>query len=115
MIIASGWTIPAAAPCTTRASVSTVSFGASPPATDPARKTPIATFIVSRIPKARSAQSARSIVAVMAARNPVEIHCACTALIPKAPITAGMATFTMVVDSTTEIVATMIVPVANHL
>ena len=45
----------------------------------------------------------------------MEIHCACTALMPKAPITAGMATFTMVVERTTEMVATMIVPVANHL
>jgi hypothetical protein len=34
---------------------------------------------------------------------------------PKAPITAGMATFTIVADNTTEMVATMIVPVANHL
>jgi len=115
MIMASGWTTPAAAPCTTRASVSTVSFGARPPRTEPARKTAIETVIVSRIPKARLAQSASSIVAVMAARKPVEIHCACTALMPKAPMTAGMATFTIVVDNTTEMVAIMIEPVAIHL
>ena len=107
--------MPAAAPCTTRASVSTVSLGASPPRIEPARKIPIAAFIVRRIPKARLAQSASSIVAVMAARKPVEIHCACTALMPKAPMTAGIATFTIVVDKTTEIVAIMIVPVAHHL
>jgi hypothetical protein len=30
-------------------------------------------------------------------------------------MTAGMATFTIVVDNTTEMVATMMLPVANHL
>ena len=30
-------------------------------------------------------------------------------------MTAGMATFTMVADNTTEMVATIMVPVANHL
>ena len=70
--------------------------------------------MLSRWPKALLAQSASSIVAVIAARNPVEIHCASTWLMPNVPMTPGIATLTIVVESTTAIAAIITVPVASQ-
>ncbi len=106
--------MPAAAPWITRAMVSTVSLGAIPPRTEPAANRTSAAIMLRRWPNARLAQSASSMVAVMAARKPVEIHCASTWLMPKVPITPGIATLTIVVESTTATAATITVPVASH-
>jgi hypothetical protein len=78
MIMASGWTMPAAAPWMTRARMRTFSSGASPPRTEPPMNVASAARMLSRWPNARSAQSVSSMVAVMAARKPVESHCALT-------------------------------------
>jgi hypothetical protein len=112
--IDSGCTSPAAAPWMTRATVSACSLGARPPSTEPSMNTNSAPFMPARKPKDLFTQSVSSMVAVMAARKPVAIHCACTWPMPKAPITSGIATFTIVVESTTAIEAIVTVRVAHQ-
>jgi hypothetical protein len=51
-------------------------------------------------------------VAVMAARKPVDSHCAFVCSMPKAPMISGTATLTIVADRMTEIEAIKAAPVA---
>ena len=54
-------------------------------------------------------------VAVMAARKPVESHCTWSCPRPKAPMMSGSATLTMVEAAVVAMVPSMTVTVANHL
>jgi len=69
---------------------------------------------VLRSPRARWAQSVSSMVAVMAARNPVDSHCALVWSMPNVPMTSGIATLTRVAERITEIAATSAVTVASQ-
>ena len=51
---------------------------------------------------------------VMAASAPVESHCARSWPMPKAPMMSGIATLTVVVVSTAEMVPSITVTVANQ-
>ena len=106
--------MPAAAPCSTRATIRTFSSGAMPPSTEPSVNSASAARMLPRWPNARSAQSVSSMVAVMAARKPVDSHCASTWLMPNAPMTSGIATLTMVADRITAIAAISAVTVASQ-
>src|SRR5215210_2997846 len=55
-----------------------------------------------------------SMPTVIAASAPVESHCARSWPIPNAPMMSGIATLTVVVVSTAEMVPSMTVTVANH-
>ena len=94
----SGCTIPAAAPCITRPAISTPSLGAAPETIDPHTNITIAAAYVIRQPKLSTSQPFSSMVAVTEARKAVAISCAWSCPMPKAPITCGSATFTIVAD-----------------
>ena len=114
MIIASGWRMPAAMPWATRARVSTFSFGASPPTTDATENSASEPMKVARTPIASLSQALSSMEPVIAARKPVDIHCAWSCPIPKTPMMSGRATLTTVEDSTTVMVAIMVVVITSH-
>ena len=112
--IESGCSKPATAPCTIRLKISTDSLGLNPASTNAAMKTPRAPMKVLRWPKLRIIHAWSSMAIVIAARAPVESHCARFCPMPKVPMISGIATFTVVVVSTAEIVPSMTVPVASQ-
>ncbi len=64
------------------------------------------------MPRVSSTQAERSWLTVMEARKAVAIHWASMRPMPKAPITWGTATLTMVAESTTVMAAIITVTVA---
>ena len=74
-IMHSGCMMPVAAPCNTRAAINAPVFQATAPSSEAARKTASVTMNVFRWPKDSTSHAVASIVDVVAARNPVAIHC----------------------------------------
>src|SRR3546814_4263475 len=68
-----------------------------------------------RGPKRPISQAFSSIDTVIADRKPLDIQCAWSWPIPKAPMMSGIATFTIVDDMTIEIMAIIVVTVTASL
>ena len=69
---------------------------------------------VARTPIASFSHALSSMDAVIAARKPVDIHWTWSCPMPKTPMMSGKATLTTVDDSTTVIVAIMVVVMTSH-
>ena len=69
---------------------------------------------VVRWPNTETSQAFSSMVATWLAKNAVAIHCALSWPTPKAPMTLGTATATLVDESTIETMASSTAPVTSH-
>jgi hypothetical protein len=75
VIIASGWINPAAAPCSTLARIARSTLGLAPPRSEANMNSANENRKVLRCPRVLTSHAVASMVALVAARNPVDIHC----------------------------------------
>ena len=98
--MASGWITPAQRPWTMRRAINSQAPVATNANSDAAMNSSNPACTVSRAPKRASAQADSSNPAVMAARKPVDNHCANGRPMAKSAMIAGKATLMLVEAST---------------
>ena len=113
--IAIGCTTPAANPCNVREKIRISIFGAQAPNNDPAINSATAAMYPPRGPRIEITQAPSNWLAVIAARNAVDIHWASLCPTPKVPMIVGTATFTMVDDRIIVMAAVIPVSATIHL
>ena len=113
--IASGCSNPAATPCTIRAATTKPKLVDSAPATLPVASTATPARNTRRKPKRSSSHGDGSIATVIAAMNPVIVHCTWFWPRPKCRLSAGTATLKLVVHSTAAIMPTPTTSSTSHL
>ena len=96
----SGWMMPAAMPCKTRPRTIKLKSWLTPPMMLPTVKIAEASRNPPRWPNAATIHAFSSWLVTIAILNAEVISCAWSRPTPKAPITSGTATFTMVPETT---------------